>query len=416
MKPKLIILLVLSFLLTIIVFFGNFQMEKEEAGNYLKAATTTTNANLLNNEDDAIKERINWITSGLSKKDIKNPNELVTEAEFLILLYKAYNKTPSVTDTSKFWAEDYYKSGLDYGYPLWEAKKRDQPITIKHLGALIAAVQGDKINEIDSVPYLKQNQFFIFKDQQKNITRKESIEFINRLVENGFYLLQTPKEDISQEVIVALGDSISMGWGIKNNVEMPKYGFPNLISSMNNKFHTFNLSSRGLRTVQLIEKLKKPTYKNKLSDANYITVYMGSSDLLHVAEGYLRQVKAQNGASPSKDIEKEVVALINEINKNMDTIINQIRQDSSVPIYLYSIYNPIPKGTTGNSYGNTVMEAINKHYKDIAKNEKNVILIDSFNAFKGKESTYIINGDVHPTLEGQRLMAKMALEKIEEVK
>lgn len=415
---KKIPIIILAILTLTTLFLGNLYFNKHleeknafSSEHYNKLITSSID------EDSKNQKKVKWINNALINQVIEKPNKEITESEFLVLLYKAYNKEPSIANTSKFWAAGYYKNASLYKLPLLKDKQRENSITVVHAAEIIAAIQGENESGDEAIKYMYNNdyinmtQYNMAVKPNNKLTRVQAVSIINTLLKKGYFLFQKINTNNKKE-IVALGDSISMGWGITDSTKPSNYGFPDLIEKMNDIYHIYNLSARGLLTKNLLEHLKTPSFQLKIKKAEVIFVNIGSGDLLQSSQVYLEKVRDKNGASPSLSQITGINSAKNDVENNIDKIILSLRQYSNAPILLFSLYNPIPKDVTGNTFASNILEDINKHFKNLTEKYDSIYYIDSYNEFKGKENIYVINSDIHPTYEGQKVLARLGINKL----
>ncbi|RVT63859.1 SGNH/GDSL hydrolase family protein [Niallia taxi] len=370
------------------------------------------------NKDRLLEEKIKWINQYIENENIDQPKKEMTEAEFFVLLSKAYGVSPTVTDTSEYWAAGYYQKAVEeYKYKSLDVKQSNKKINHLRAAEIVNMVLGEKNKGNDSINFLNQSGFNDLFDQNalyNNVTRKEGIEIIKRTLENGFYTFQELNEN-NKRTFIFLGDSISLGWNADTNSpkHMPtKYGFPYIIGNQYENFHIVNLASRGATTGNLLNDLDNPIYQSKIRKSDLICIDIGSVDLLGAANDFLEKVRSGNGALPTVKQISAIQDAANQAMINLDNIVETIRNNTNSPIYIVGLYNPIPAGTTGDEFGDLIIKKINKHYENIAMKNKSVMYIDSFSTFNGKESDYVISGEIHPTYEGQKVLATLLSEEL----
>lgn len=368
------------------------------------------------------EKKVRWMYDALNYGNINQSSEKVSEAEFIFLMYSIYKIAPENVVLSNHWADDYYESAKNYGYPVLSGSDRDKPLSRTHAAELVAATQGESLQGDNAIRFLLDNHFVSNKYSNVNdfkkdeaLTRVDALELSKSVFSNGFYQFQRIINNTNKKQnLVVLGDSISLGWGIIDLASPSNYGYPNVISDKKD-LNVMNLASSGLVSGVLASKIKIPLYINKLTKANFIIVNIGGADLQSAAREFLTSVRDNNGADPTNNQTIKIKDAENKFNKNIEKIITEIRSYSKAPILLYYVYNPIPEGMLGNVFVNKILEEVNNQTKDIAIANKDVFYLDSYSAFKGKEDTLLIENDTHPNKEGQKVLAKLALEKLNEI-
>ncbi|TRZ36814.1 hypothetical protein CEQ21_14985 [Niallia circulans] len=410
-------ILVLFIALVFVIYFGiNFQAFKSK-----EITAMSIKIEEINNErtykDRLVDEKIKWINEYLKKGNIEQPEKEMTEAEFFVLLSKIYGVSPILTDSSEYWAAGYYQMAVEkYEYNTLDVKQSNEKISYLRAAEIVNMILGEKNKGILSFNFLIQNgykELFGEKNSKLAVSRKEGISIILRTKELGFYTFQKVNKN-SKKSFVFLGDSISLGWNADNNTTKNKptnYGFPYLIGNQNEDYHITNLASSGAYTKTLLTKLNNPIYQTKIKKADLICIDIGSVDLLESAREYLEKVK-NGGALPTA---KQVINIKDAAKlamNNIDSIIKEIRIYTDSPIYLIGLYNPIPSGTVGADFGDSIIKEMNKYSVRITKDYSSVIYVDSFSTFKGKETKYVIDGEIHPTYEGQKVIAYLLSQKL----
>ncbi|WP_334075320.1 MULTISPECIES: S-layer homology domain-containing protein [Paenibacillus] len=135
------------------------------------------------------------------------PNKLVTEEEFLAMLFRAFEKD-AVTGPTGHWADIYYNRARELNYPVksyTELPSRKLPIPRKQVAELLTSAEGVSFNGDDAISYLlafglaqgKNPDDLSVKgfDGAGKLTRAEALQFIKNLSEYGVGgLLERPEE------------------------------------------------------------------------------------------------------------------------------------------------------------------------------------------------------------------------------
>src|SRR5690606_13816386 len=93
-------------------------------------------------------------------------------------------------------------------------------------------------------------------------------------------------------------------------------------------------------------------------------------------------------------------------------LIAEIRSLTDAKILLYNIYNPLPPSSSLYSIGDSLLPQVNTAIANVAENYEDVYLADAFTAYQNNQDVYIIAGDIHPTEEGQEVLAEIGMEAI----
>jgi lysophospholipase L1-like esterase len=244
---------------------------------------------------------------------------------------------------------------------------------------------------------------------------------------NTFFSSLVFAENNVKPNLVSLGDSITHGWNLGDDKSptqpISEKAFPYLIGN-GSYIVGKNISGGGWNSGELLTEISKPENAEAISNADVITLNIGSNDFLkHPA---FEQVRSNplllNDPSFLAAFQTQLGILIPQISGNLyvnlGLIIDQIRSTNKndPQIILYNIYNPFadtlvalyPLGEqllAGVTGVNTVV------YQRVAM-EKNVLLADSFTkfkeGFKGVQSDFIFPNDVHPNETGQQVLATLS--------
>lgn len=193
---------------------------------------------------------------------------------------------------------------------------------------------------------------------------------------------------------LALGDSITAGYGVgSKNFAYLYYSY---LRSFNPNLHYINYGINGLTTGGLANLLStNVNLKNWVTQAEVITITIGSNDLLHAAVSILRGTKV------------EIFATLANMERNLDFIGSQIRHlNPRALVKAGTIYNPLPAGPYYRYAGQAqpFIAQANKVLVHWAKRYGfNVIPIDK--AFQGRERLVIGPDYLHPNFQGHQIIA-----------
>ncbi|WP_254434310.1 SGNH/GDSL hydrolase family protein [Halobacillus sp. Marseille-Q1614] len=203
---------------------------------------------------------------------------------------------------------------------------------------------------------------------------------------------QSPKQ------LVAIGDSIPYGYNLKEeNTSPPGQAFPYLIGGKGN-LEVTNLSIPGLTSKEMLLAVREnELFRETLKEADYVILYIGGNDLLNL----LKKHKGLNGVKMD-----EVAYVVRNLLYNVYSIAVELDQLTEGEILVYNLYNPYPE--QGEALEEP-LELINKQYSsliELLSHFTNIKHVDAYHAFRDHPE-YIIPGDVHPSKEGQKVLAKI---------
>jgi lysophospholipase L1-like esterase len=223
------------------------------------------------------------------------------------------------------------------------------------------------------------------------------------------------KSDSNQgkQSLVALGDSISFGYNLGvNNNHPSKDAFPYVIGG-NDNLRVRDLAEAGWTTTDLLNALDTSKYQEALKHTDVVTLDIGNNDLLHAASAILQKISSDPNYHITLLDQLTMANSIQQIQTNLPLIIAKIRQHTSTPIVIYTLYNPFPKLTIQNYIGELFIPTVNKIILGEAF-KSNLLVADAYSAFSGHEIDYVrvLENDVHPTIEGQKVLADIAINKL----
>ena len=212
------------------------------------------------------------------------------------------------------------------------------------------------------------------------------------------------KSTNAKESLVALGDSIPFGYNLGVNNQHPsKDAFPFLIENDGKDFRVNNLGVPGWRSDQLLNALENDQkFRQAVRHADTITLSIGSNDLLQgLSKGDLNVAAIQVAAA--------------KMLANLKTTITEIRSLTDAPIVVYNIYNPFQLDDPLHGLGATLLPGINTQISAVVGSfmDSTISVANAFTAFGTNQEIYVIQGDIHPTLAGQEVLANLAEEALD---
>jgi len=223
------------------------------------------------------------------------------------------------------------------------------------------------------------------------------------------------KNENAKKSFVSLGDSIPYGYNLGNNDNnsTSKQAFPYLIGD-DADLRVRNLAVPGWETVEMLNALKTDQkYRQALKQADYITLNIGNNDLL---KALIAAWEASGGNSEL--LEYYVYQNISESNvfANLHAIIGEIRSLTTAPIVVYNVYNPfqINDPRSLHQISNQFLPVINYQLSMlvVGLGDPTIKIADAYSAFGSNQAEYVIVGDIHPTVTGQRKLADLGLQTL----
>ena len=414
------VMLIICCLSSILVFRHNFNIRISKEIVQAKAKEKSNQSESSLEVYRLRKERLRWINNALSGGNIKDPDTKVSEAEFMVLMFSVYDTNPKTASNAEYWANDYYITASNYGYPVSTGDARDNPVVSTRVAELITAMQGEDLRSEDAVKYLFENNLvskeYSSIDEFKEkafFNRSEAVAICKSVVKNGFYQLHSVVQaSENKKNLVVLGDSISLGWSLSKAGRPSKYGYPSILGDKATNINVINLSAAGLGASSLVWKVNMPMYKSKIEKADFIIINAGGADLQGAAKDVLVGLRSNQNFNPTGDELIKINNKAREVERAIQNIIEDIRRDTDVPIILYNLYNPIPERVPASRIAEELLQQVNEQIRKIAEDNNQVFYIDSYTAFQGKQSELLLRLDTHPSRKGQEVLAQLALEKL----
>lgn len=405
------ILLIMLILTISIVFLGKYFYNEKILLNNLKYTDSNIEVSYQSTEKESDHE---WLIQALNGEKFDNEIKKLTEDEFLAMLFKIYHQLPK-NSSSNYWADGYYLKASDLGYSLEENNQKRTYLTYGHAAEIVASFQGEILQGDKAIQFLVQNNItptdgvFSTFNEGDYLTRKDALQLVTRVGNLGFDIPQKILNN-NFENIVAIGDSITLGYGINTDESWYKYGFPSIIEKSVSNFNVNNIGILGLKTYELVEKIKLPMFRDKIKSANVVLFNLGSADLLKASTDFLTNVKNGKNRLPNKEELELIESTATEVTKNTNKLLKAMRQlNPDAKILLYGMYNPIPEGSIASEFGESIITDLNNKLKNIARTDENIHYLDTHSTFKGHQSQYLISGDAHPNYYGQKLLAKLSI-------
>ncbi len=220
-----------------------------------------------------------------------------------------------------------------------------------------------------------------------------------------------PRTSMYRGTLVALGDSITFGYNLDdtdNNSVPSQYAFPYLMGRADH-LRVSDLGIPGWTSGDLLSALQRPNFSRAIRGASAITLDIGSNDLLQWAEANGLLSSGSTPPALSQQQQSEIQNIITQFGKNFAQSIALIRSESSAPIVAYNLYDPFPTQSPLHPLDEQLEALVNATITQMAAANKNVVVADAHSAFNGNQLTdvRVAQGDVHPTVAGQSVLAQI---------
>ena len=205
------------------------------------------------------------------------------------------------------------------------------------------------------------------------------------------------KAVINVKLYLALGDSITAGYGVGRPFSFPMV-YADFLRRHNPDLRMINLGVNGLTTGGLLALLKaQQEIRHLVSQASLITFTIGSNDLLRLIRNTNQPINLSY-----------VPLVLNNMSRNFAQIGEEVRRlNPMATVKVATLYNPLPAGSGTQYYvqaqaiidnANTILATWAKRYGF------HVAFLDR--EIRGKERLLIGQDHVHPNLAGYQVIAK----------
>lgn len=211
-----------------------------------------------------------------------------------------------------------------------------------------------------------------------------------------------PVEAKGSGVYIALGDSLAAGQTPNRAIDT---GYTDLIAQKLTKSGQLAIYSKalafpGYTTADVLAKVRSEDAKKMLKNATLVTISAGANDLLQTV-----QVNATSGSIAYRQMNADFA--LNNVRINMEQILKEVRTIApKAKIYVMGYYFAYPHVRETQKEG--IKKELNRLHIILKEQaEANGATYVSVEESFGERATTLLPNpsDVHPTLEGYRLMA-----------
>lgn len=210
----------------------------------------------------------------------------------------------------------------------------------------------------------------------------------------------------SLEVYIAIGDSLAAGQTPNRAIDA---GYADLIAgelkrSRQLAFYSKELAFPGFTTAEVLSTLQSEEAKALLKNATLVTISAGANDLLRLV-----QANPSEGSLSYQQVPADFA--LNNVRKNITEIINEVKEAApKAKIYVMGYYFAYPHVHESQKQGvQKELDTLHTILKTQAESN-GATFISVEEAFAPQAKELVPNpADVHPSMEGYRLMANAFL-------
>ncbi|TQR19345.1 SGNH/GDSL hydrolase family protein [Psychrobacillus vulpis] len=206
----------------------------------------------------------------------------------------------------------------------------------------------------------------------------------------------------SNIVYIALGDSLAAGQTPNKAIDT---GYTDLIAqeltrSKQLAYYSKSLAFPGYTTTDVLKTVRSKEAKELLKNATVVTISAGANDLLRLV-----QANPSNGSIAFQQISADNA--LNNVRKNMTEIIQEVQTIApKAKVYIMGYYFAYPHARDSQKQGvQKELNTLHSILKTVSEaNGATYVSVEEL--FARNEKQLVPNrADVHPTMEGYRLMA-----------
>lgn len=213
--------------------------------------------------------------------------------------------------------------------------------------------------------------------------------------------------------VVALGDSITTGYGVEENESYVSLFCTELKVKSGENVQCNNLAVNGLTSNGLIDLLQVEETREKIKKSDYILLSIGGNDFLKELTSNLSTYLTQKESYP------QVSVIGNRLTSNLSTILDEIIiLNPQVKILLVPLYNPYKVVMTGNLTLLNAFNDVKKQYIEVVSKYDQVKIDPKLSSTLERDEYLNVsieerNIDPHPNRLGHDAIAQTLMKEIE---
>ncbi len=197
--------------------------------------------------------------------------------------------------------------------------------------------------------------------------------------------------------IVAIGDSLTHGQGD------PEEGFVTILERKLNRdsqdkvYHFNNLGVPGQPAEGVMEQLSTPEVSSMVGEADYMTLYIGTNDILQANDDNFLPIDEEGLNKELKRYRQDLIRIVESIRE----------KNADVHIAFIGIYDPNPQVGNVNPY----VVKWNEVIQEVQTEFNNTSFISTDDLFKDKPKEEYFSDGLHLNHKGYELLAKRIAEE-----
>ncbi len=201
--------------------------------------------------------------------------------------------------------------------------------------------------------------------------------------------------------VVAIGDSLTFGSGDPERTGYIGRVQQGMTTAIGQQVIVNRYGIRGYRSDQIMVHIQDVEAKQKISQANYIFLFIGTNDFIQAARRDL------NSINPTEMEEKRAL-----FQENLTQLIAQIRQDNQfAPLVLIGMYDPYTDFVNHDQL-NEILGKWNQVTKGMVNDFPKTYYISTIDLFLDKEKQRYFKDIIHPNPAGYQLIANRVMNEL----
>ncbi len=167
-----------------------------------------------------------------------------------------------------------------------------------------------------------------------------------------------------------------------------------------------NLAIPGWRTDHLLPTIQHDEkYRQAIRHADYITLNIGSNDLLQVL-GAAQACGPFIGLCINEGLQNSLML------SNLNSILVEIRSLTDAPVVVYDVYNPFQDNAPLHALAVGILPLVNGGIYATAFQHENIKIAYANAAYGSNQAEFVRLNDIHPTIAGQQKLAEIGLQAL----
>ncbi|MFA8439510.1 GDSL-type esterase/lipase family protein [Pueribacillus sp. YX66] len=204
--------------------------------------------------------------------------------------------------------------------------------------------------------------------------------------------------------IIGLGDSLTVGVGDPSSqgyigIVKEKLEMKNVIT-----VHLKNEAKKGLRSEQLVKKLKKKKLREDVKEADVIFLSLGGNDIMNVFKNHFFHLNVHLFEKQSEDFASNLKQIMHLIRK----------ENTDVPVVMIGLFNPYFTYFSEIVEINQIIHIWNTESKEVLSQFNDAYFVEIDSIFSNDNDVLLHEDNFHPNREGYERIAETVMKELHE--